>query len=256
MRRGTETDLARKEKAAARVAQEIVQTIYDEGLKPGDRYLSEAEALARHGVSRATFREALRFLEFQGVIKVKVGPGGGAVVQRPDWPHLASTFALVLQFAGAPLSAVMAARATLEPRMAEAAATGATAADIAELHDLVEEAEAHLTDAQQFGPAYRAFWTRVAAATGNAVMAMLWPALRMVIDSGGFVPNERYRASLVDRMRALLALIEAGDGPGAASMVAQLDEEFAQRLAELYPRRIERTIAWSDLLTPPPEQPR
>lgn len=245
-----------KEKAAARVAQEIVQTIYEEGLRPGDRYLSEAEALARHNVSRATFREALRFLEFQGVVKVRAGPGGGAIVQRPDWPHLASTFALLLQFAGAPLSTVMAARAALEPSMAEAAARNASEAAIAHLGTLLAQVEANLPDPQRFGQAYRAFWTAVADATGNALMAMLWPALRMLIDSGGFIPNERYRASLIERMRTLLLCIEARDTAGAAALVAALDGEFATRLAELYPLRIERIIAWSDLQTGPPEQPR
>ncbi|MDQ8757559.1 FCD domain-containing protein [Sphingosinicella sp. LHD-64] len=245
-----------KEKAAARVAQEIVQTIYDEGLKPGDRYLSEADALARHGVSRATFREALRFLEFQGVVKVRAGPGGGAIVQKPDWPHLASTFALLLQFAGAPLSTVMAARAAIEPSMAEAAARNASEAAIAELGTLLAEAEAAIADPQRFGPAYRAFWTKVADATGNALMAMLWPALRMLIDSGGFIPNERYRASLIARMRTLLACIESRDAAGAATLVAELDGEFATRLAELYPRRVGRVVAWSDLQTEPPAQPR
>ncbi len=248
--------MGRKDKAAARVAQEIVHTIYEEGLRPGDRYLSEADALIRHGVSRATFREALRFLEFQGVIKVKAGPGGGAVVQRPDWPHLASTFALVLQFAGAQLSSVMAARAALEPKMAEAAALSATDDDAAELRVLLADVDSKLADPALFAPSYRAFWTRVAEASGNPLMAMLWPALRMLIDSGGFVPNERYRASLVERMRTLLSRIEAKDGPGAAALVAELDQEFGERLAELYPRRIERTIAWSDLTTTPPEQPR
>lgn len=244
-----------KEKAAARVAQEIVQTIYDEGLRPGDRYLSEADALARHGVSRATFREALRFLEFQGVVKVKAGPGGGAIVQRPHWPHLASTFALLLQFAGAPLASVMAARAAIEPIMAATAATHVSDAALAELTGLLENAQAKVAEPDRFAPAYRAFWTRVAEATGNPLMAMLWPALRMLIDSGGFVPNERYRQSLLDRMGRLLACLSSHDSDGASRLVAELDGEFASRLAELYPRRIERVIAWSDLLATPPEQP-
>ena len=150
----------------------------------------------------------------------------------------------------------MAARAALEPKMAEAAALNANEAIVAQLKTLLAEAEANLPDPQRFGPAYRAFWTKVAEATGNALMTMLWPALRMLIDSGGFIPNERYRAFLIERMRALLACIEARDATAAAALVAELDAEFAARLAELYPRRIERVVAWSDLQTPPPEQPR
>jgi GntR family transcriptional repressor for pyruvate dehydrogenase complex len=60
-----------KMKAAMRLAQEIVATIYESKMKPGDRYLSEADALAHHRVARGTYREALRFLEIQGVVNIR-----------------------------------------------------------------------------------------------------------------------------------------------------------------------------------------
>ena len=71
---------------------------------------------------------------------------------------------------------------------------------------------------------------------------MLWPALRALIDSGGFVPNERYRQTLIERMRTLLVALDGGDAPAAAAVVATLDPEFATRLGELYPQRISRTV--------------
>jgi DNA-binding FadR family transcriptional regulator len=74
---------SRKEKAAVRLAQEIVRAMYENGMRPGDKYFSEAEALQRHRVARATPREALRFLEIQGVITMRAGPGGGSVVGQP-----------------------------------------------------------------------------------------------------------------------------------------------------------------------------
>jgi DNA-binding FadR family transcriptional regulator len=238
---------ARSEKAAARVAQEIVQTIYDENLAPGDRYLSEADALARHNVSRATYREALRFLEFQGVIRVRAGPSGGTFVDKPDWPHLTSTFALLLQFADAPIAQVMSARAALEPEMARQAAQNATAAQVGEMEALLALAEQRVADAASFTAAYRRFWAALAAATGNAVSAMLWPALRALVDSGGFTPNEVYRKALVARMRALLTAVRDRDGDAAHLLMRDLAREFGERLEENYPQRFARTIAWSDV---------
>lgn len=240
--------MGRGEKAAARVAQEIVHTIYEERLSPGDRYLSEVDALARHGVSRATFREALRFLEFQGVVRVRAGPGGGAIVQKPDWPNLTSTFALLLQFADAPLSEVMAARTALEPAMAALAATHATPDQIQTIAALLQRAEASIADPAAFTAAYRAFWAAIAAATGNAVTAMLWPALRALVDSGGFVPNERYRQTLTQRMGQLFDAVSKRDAAAAQELVAKLDQEFSDRLAKNYPQRISRSLAWSDVL--------
>jgi GntR family transcriptional repressor for pyruvate dehydrogenase complex len=235
-------------KAGARVAQEIVRTIYEDELKPGDHYLSEADAIARHGVSRATFREALRFLEFQGVIRVRAGPGGGAIVEKPDWPHLSSTFALLLQFADASLADVMAARTALEPTMIALAARHATSAQIAEINRLIDEAEAGIADVAGFGVSYRAFWAALARATGNAVTAMLWPALRAIVDSGGFVPNERYRRTLITRIRKITATVERGDADAARLLLEALDREFSERLVRNYPRRFTQTVAWSDLL--------
>jgi GntR family transcriptional regulator, transcriptional repressor for pyruvate dehydrogenase complex len=238
----------RKQKAAARVAQEIVQTIYDEKLKPGDHYLSEVDAIARHGVSRAVFREALRFLEFQGVLRVRVGPGGGAVVQRPDWHYLTSTFALLLQFADATRAEVMAARTVLEPHMAALAAINATPEVIDTLSRQLAEARRQMDDRHRFSEAYRLFWATIASATNSAVMALLWPALRALVDSGGFVPNEKYRAVLTERMDLLVRALVARDAEGASRLVAQLDREFNERLTDLYPKRISRRIAWTDVL--------
>lgn len=42
-------------KTGVRVAREIVQSIYDKGLAPGDRYLSEPDALREHAASAQPF---------------------------------------------------------------------------------------------------------------------------------------------------------------------------------------------------------
>ena len=52
--------------------------------RPGDHYMSEAEGIAAHSVSRGTYREALRFLEMQGVIVMRAGPAGGVETDRVD----------------------------------------------------------------------------------------------------------------------------------------------------------------------------
>jgi DNA-binding FadR family transcriptional regulator len=240
----------RKEKAAARVAQEIVQTIYDDGLVAGDHYLSEADALRRHGVSRATLREALRFLEFQGVLHIRAGPGGGAIVQKPDWPRLTSTFALLLQFADAPLSSVLEARAALEPAMTALAVANATPERLAILAAAIADARKDIADVPSFFQAYRRFWAALAGCTGNPVTELLWPALRSLVDSGGFVPHERHRTALIVRMDALLGAMQASDTATAAQLVRDHDIGSARRLARLYPKRMARRVAWSDVSDP------
>ena len=54
-------------KRALSVARQIVEDIEQQGAAVGDRLLPEQEMLLRYGVARATLREALRFLELQGI---------------------------------------------------------------------------------------------------------------------------------------------------------------------------------------------
>ena len=72
-----------KLKTSILVARDIVQTMYDQGMKPGDRYLSEADAIRHHKVGRGTYREALRFLESQGVIVMRLAPDDPVVAIAP-----------------------------------------------------------------------------------------------------------------------------------------------------------------------------
>jgi len=244
----------KKEKAALRLAQEIVQAMYENGMRPGDRYFSEADALRRHGVARGTLREALRFLEMQGVITVRAGPGGGSMVGRPGWPNLASMLALLLQFDQAPLKHVLEARKVIEPGIAELAARNATPEEVQAMAADLDAIEANLGDFRRFAEFYHRFWCAFAASTHNSVLALLSPALRALINSTGFAPNEVYRTELLGRMRKLHKAIAAQDAKAARSIMADIQDEFFNRIAQGYPRQLNRLMAWSDL-DAAPQQP-
>src|SRR5713226_3607467 len=90
----------RAPKTALLVARRIVRDIERLELVPGDKLPPEKEMFQQYQVGRGTLREALRFLELQGILSLKPGPGGGPVVERPDASNLA-TLLVLLQFSDA-----------------------------------------------------------------------------------------------------------------------------------------------------------
>jgi GntR family transcriptional regulator, transcriptional repressor for pyruvate dehydrogenase complex len=236
-----------KVKAAMRLAQEIVATIYESKMQPGDRYLSEGDALQQHRVARGTYREALRFLEIQGVVNIRAGPGGGPEIRRPGWPQLASTIALLLQFADAPMREVLEARTAIEPGVARMAALYATTQDIEVMADDLDEIEAQIGNFKKWSPAYLQFWNHLAESTHNAFLMFVSPALRAIVNSAGFVPNEPYRIETLGRLRRIHAAVEQHDVEAATAAMIELEHEFFNRLSTGYPRQMERVVAWSDL---------
>ena len=71
-----------QERAATRVARNIVSDIQERSLRPGAKLEPEHVMVEQQGVARGTVREALRYLEFQGALRIKAGPGGGPIVPR------------------------------------------------------------------------------------------------------------------------------------------------------------------------------
>jgi DNA-binding FadR family transcriptional regulator len=82
------------EVVAARIHDDIAQQSWPVGEVLG----SEADLLARYGVSRAVLREAVRLLEYHAVARMRRGPGGGLVVARPEPQASIDTMALYLEY--------------------------------------------------------------------------------------------------------------------------------------------------------------
>jgi len=84
-------------------------------LADGDLLPKQDELVEEYGVSRPALREALRILETEGLIQVRRGNVGGAVVRIPQPEGAAYTLGLVLQARRVPFSEVVMALRHLEP---------------------------------------------------------------------------------------------------------------------------------------------
>jgi DNA-binding FadR family transcriptional regulator len=101
-------------KTAELVATHLRRQIIRGELQEGDALPPESELMERFGVSRPTLREAFRVLESEALISVRRGARGGARVHTPNGDVAARYAGLVLQFRGATLADVYAARSAIE----------------------------------------------------------------------------------------------------------------------------------------------
>ena len=172
----------RPKKTALLVAQRIVSDIARGGHSVGDRLPPEHLMIEEYGVGRGVLRESLRFLELQGVISLKPGPGGGPVVQHPDSDVLATALTLLLQIEKATFRTIVEARTALEPMMARLAANRMSDTAIAELKINVDETRLHMNDPQKFHDEIERFHDLVAKGSGNQLFGHLISALLGILD--------------------------------------------------------------------------
>lgn len=81
---------------ASGVARAIEADVAARGWPVGEVLGSEEALIAKYGVSRAVFREAVRLVEGHHVAHMRRGPGGGLVVRRPDASSVIRSAALYL----------------------------------------------------------------------------------------------------------------------------------------------------------------
>jgi len=210
--------LQRYEQIAERLAADIRSGL----LAPGERLPSERELARSLEVSRASVREALAALQLRGVVETRPGAGTFVTAEPPlsDAPqHDASP------------SAVLEARAQLEPAIARLAAARAQPDPAVE--NLLTAMEAALDSGD---PAARATWNasdrlfhrQLAAMTGNPVLLAfadhvaalmdepLWQRLR---DDSIATPG-RTRIHVAEHRMIYEAIVE-GNAEAAAFYSAQ-----------------------------------
>jgi GntR family transcriptional repressor for pyruvate dehydrogenase complex len=120
--RPTKPKSRRAMKAGEGVALEILRDIVADKKKAGDRLPLESQMLTQYGVSRPSLREALRLLEFQGLIAIRPGPGSSTVVGGADPENLARTIVLFLHLSGATYDELLETWQMTEPLLARRAA--------------------------------------------------------------------------------------------------------------------------------------
>src|SRR5262249_7038524 len=163
-----------------------------------------------------TARDALRTLEAQGIVEIKVGSGGGARIARGNARLFAEALAVQLDLAGVSVAEIMDAQRAIECLAAELAAANSTPEDHARLRELIAEAERRIDDVGAFTRLGREFHLSVAEASHNRVLVVQLVSLQHVswpAQNPTLTPSVARR--VLDAHMELAARIEMRDDAGA-----------------------------------------
>jgi DNA-binding FadR family transcriptional regulator len=119
---------------------QIEGAILDGKLNVGDTLPPERDLMERFETSRGTLREALRVLEQKGLIEIRLGTNGGAVIKGLTTEKISENLALLIRFQRVSLEHLAEFREGVEGNVVALAAKRATPSDIRQLRLLLEEA--------------------------------------------------------------------------------------------------------------------
>src|SRR3989441_7861275 len=207
---------------STQIVVQVRDALFAKALRPGDFLGTEKDLAERFGVSRIVARAALRTLEAQGVVEIKVGSGGGARIAQGNARLFAEALAVQLDLAGVSVGEIMDAQRAIECRAAELAAVNSTAEDHVRLRELIADAERRINDVAGFTRSSREFHLAVAEASHNRVLVVQlislqhvsWPAHNPTLTAkvaGRLLPSRKEKAALIAKRDAPRAPRPLGD---------------------------------------------
>lgn len=248
MERDAASTFKRPRKTSELIAREIAREVVQRDLSEGARLPNERDMVERFGVGRGTLREALRLLETRGVLTIRTGSRGGAVVRRPRPEDLGDALTLMLQFQRASFRDVIEARQALEPMLTRLATERIDAEGLAALDESVQLILDNLGDQEIFLAQNLRFHQTIAKASGSVVLRGFSDSLKAIAD--GALVGVRYTArrhqGVAEAHAKVAAAVRGGDPEWAEqTMRAHLDEAstFWRRK---YANLVSRPVEWVD----------
>lgn len=213
---------------AVQVAERLRQRILSGELQDQDLLPPQQSLLAEFGISRPSLREALTILETEGLLSVRRGSRGGAVVHSPHNGTIARGLSLVLDHRRVPLADVGIALQELEPVCAGMAAgrEDRQHAVVEPLERIHAEFVAATDDLMRFTEVGRRFHQEIVAGCGNETLLVVVGALNALwadqervwaeqASRSEQVPELEERRGGVHAHERIIELIRAGDSRGA-----------------------------------------
>lgn len=166
----------RPRRAVDEIIEQIRGRIQSSELKPGQKLPSERDLAGQLGVSRNTLREAIRMLEFSGLITLKKGASGGAFLTESNSIALSQNLLDGIALRQYDAGELIDVRLALENYIVEQACLQATDGEIDDLAEVArasELAESGISDYETRLDLHMRFHQKLAEIANNAVAETL-----------------------------------------------------------------------------------
>ena len=214
-------------KVALDIIAQIRGAILNGTLNPGDKLPSERHLVTKFGVSKHTLREAIRALETMGLLEVRKGVNGGAVVLEVDMQTTKDSIANFLYFKDVSVHDLSEVRKLLEPYLARIAAERLSSEEVDNLvatHKTCEEAIKHAEPMYEQEIEFHRILARV---SGNPVFMLIQDFVNSLLTESkqrlkpGLTFQEEVYAA---HDRILQALVAKDPGLAASEMLRHVCE--------------------------------
>ena len=128
------------------VIEQIQEAILEGKLKAGDRLPAERKLKEMFQTSRGTLREALRVLEQKGLLEIRTGVNGGAIVKTVTMHQVSESLDLLIRSQKVSLEELAEFREGVEGIVTDLATKYAKKKDITALRELLKKAEEYVTE--------------------------------------------------------------------------------------------------------------
>ena len=214
------------------VVEQIQEAILSGQIKDGDRLPPERELREMLQTSRSTIREALRVLEQKGLIEIRLGTGGGAMVKAVSSETITESLALLIASRSISLKHLYEFRERVEGDVAVLATERCTPEHITNLRQLLKEAHAEVQKgpeaARDFLHIDREIHFYLSQITNNPIYIIILKTvhnnIQRYFDQYLAMDQERLDENYNDLVR-IVDCLEKGDG------------EQARQLAQTHVRR-------------------
>ncbi len=223
-----------KTRTYEQVVEQIRARILDGRLTAGGHLPNEREFAKQLGCSRTSLREALRILEAQGIIDVRVGggPDGGAVITSRPRNSMGDILELQLALGQYSYAEIVETRMALESWSCFRAASWADDDSIGELESILTAMEDPSIEVREFNLLDVEFHSLIARSAKNTLTRDFMQIIRhaihtQIIEAYNGLSDWRARVvSVKAEHRAILEAISRHDGAAASELVVEHIDNF------------------------------